>query len=126
MLNRKEDLTSYLKGAYFFSIPSVTATGKRVYQDRYDREVNSYDISGSEEDAASDLLSFGGIELGFGSEFNISDNFALGAEVGLRLIWNNVDYSDSNNGGYSNESWSAELKSAYRFTYTALTLSFNL
>ncbi len=88
MLSRREDLDTYVKSAFFFSIPSVNVKGERIYQSRYDRNVDNYDISASEEDAAKEVLSFGGLEFGFGSEYVFSPSFSLGAEFGLRVIWN--------------------------------------
>lgn len=129
IINRISELNTYIKSSYFFSVPSVSISGERILEDRYGREYERYDLTPSEKDAVNDLLSFGGLELCFGSEYKFSFHFSLGAEFGVRLIWNDARYADRTGdryNGYSREDWKTELNSIYRFTFTALTLNFLL
>jgi hypothetical protein len=123
---------------YFRALAFVNASGSdeswtRTWQNEVEQDP-SYTRdpldSGKAEDAAKDILAFHGINLGAGAEYYFADEFSLGGEYGLRLIFTSAEYKDSDSdpseleSGWS-DSWKVEGSAALRLSYAALTLNFH-
>jgi hypothetical protein len=76
-------------------------------------------ISGKKlEDAIGDLLSPFGVVAAFGSEYNFSNSFGIGGEVGLRLLFSSTELSI--------QGLKAKLSLDQYFIYSGFTLNFSL
>lgn len=81
--------------------------------------VDTLGVSGKTlEDAIGDFLSPFGIVGGFGSEYYFSDNFGIGGEVGLRLLFTSTEASIGET--------KIKLSLNQYFIYSGFTLNFGL
>jgi hypothetical protein len=132
------DVKPFLFGNVFFSIPSVTAESKTrdeewtyVNDQLVDHEINrdTDELDDETKDLVNDILGFWGITLGGGAEYFFSENFSIGGEFGVRLIFNTVEYSDKTHEEYGpNDSYTEEIDSeisaSFKVSYAVFTLNY--
>jgi hypothetical protein len=123
---------------YFRALAFVHASGSeeswtRTWQNNVEQDPDYYQNpldSGKAEDTAKDILAFQGVNLGAGAEYYFADEFSLGGEYGLRLVFTSAEYKESNSdpsdieAGWS-DSWKVEGSAALRLSYAALTLNYH-
>jgi hypothetical protein len=135
----------YAKGSLFFSIPIVKAHTKEqddqwyyhngLLEDHYG-DTNEWDLEDNPEEAdfVKDILSFWGLDLGFGCEYFFSDNFSLGGEFGLRMLFDKIKYKnedswqsgDPNSPYYQREkeTWDDNISLTFKITQAAFALNY--
>lgn len=136
----KQEVRPYIVGDLFFSIPSVSGkvewsdedweyeNGQLIY---HDIDKGSDELEDDVKDIVNDILSFWGINTGFGAEYFFNPNFSIGGEFGLRLIFNSVEYKQQNSENYSSysnytEKWEGELSASLKLSYAVFSLNFYL
>jgi hypothetical protein len=130
-------LKPYLFADLFRCFASVDVSGKDTHQQyapdgslEYE-EVDPLD-SGDEEAVIKDLLGVWGFNLGFGTEYMVSEQFGVSGEYALRLYHtsaedSNTDSSDWNEDGQDDwrSDWSEELSGTLHLTYAAVSLNYH-
>ncbi|MBL7192146.1 hypothetical protein ISS30_10675 [bacterium] len=134
----------YLRGGFFMSIPSVSVDWKETDENwyyengvlvDYDPWEDSGELEDEELELVEDILSFWGLEIGFGAEYFFSDNFSLGGEFGMRMLFNDVkasgddEWSSGQQGSsyyeHQTEAWEDEVSATFKLTYAVLTLNYH-
>lgn len=137
------NVVPYLKGCFFFTIPSVSAEWTEINQDWYYDEsglTNYYyeedkeKLEGKEKDLVNDILSFWGLELAFGGEYFFSDKFSLGGEFGMRMLFNSAEYSEEDEWSsgepgdpyyeHDSDAWENEVSATFKLTFASVSLNY--
>lgn len=133
-----KDVKPYLFGNVFLSIPSVSAESKskdELWEYENDQLMYHYVDSESEamdketEELVEDILSFWGITFGAGAEYFFSENFSIGGEFGIRLIFDKIEYGDKDSGEYGqyesySQEWNTEVNASFRMSYAVFSLNY--
>ncbi len=131
-----EGLRAYLNGDFYFSLPSVSGEEERSWTYTEDGSVesghSSEKMDKETEELIEDVLSFWGLNLGFGTEYMVSEHFSVGGEYGFRLWFNKIKWSGES--GYSSgyppyqqsyqEKWEDELSLTLKMNYAVIALNF--
>ena len=137
-------MVPYFKGSLFFSIPSVkgesTEKSYDWYYDEYGQledyyeDIGKWKLEGKEKEMVEDILSFWGINLFGGCEYYFSDNFSIGGEFGVRLLFNSFKTSDEDYNewgdpysgyyGSDRDSWESEVSATFKITQALINLNY--
>lgn len=140
ILSDRNDIKTYVNCRAFLSIPFVKASGSETsthyYWEDYssgsnpddsDIYVDEYDL---DDKIAKEVLSFTGLNFGYGAEYKFSSAFSIGSEFGLQMLLNSIEDSDSEVDSWDDESygeeWSAKLNGILRLTYAKLCLTYRI
>ena len=134
-------MVPYLKGSLFFSIPSVKGESESKssdwYYDEYGQiedfyyDIDKWELEGKDKEMVEDILSFWGLNLFGGCEYYLSDNFSIGGEFGIRLLFNSFEVSNESSSGspsgsyYDSDSWETEVSATFKITQALVNLNYS-
>jgi len=126
-------LIPYVYTDLFKSFASVDVSGTDESYSYYNGELDYYDTDtidgGKEADLIADFLGFWGMNIGFGVEYPISDQFGVSGEFGLKMIFASAEYNDSDYDyeSYSSweEEWSSQVATTFKITTTSIALNYH-
>ncbi len=87
----------------------------------------------TEQEAIENFLGFWGINLGFGTEYLITESLGVTGEFGFRMLFASSDTTENSEQGYDDgyykseyqDEWDTELGAAFKFTTTSVGIVFH-
>lgn len=134
----QKSVRPYFLGNIFFSLPFVSAESKSRYEsweyvngelEYHYVDIDDDGLDEDDEELIEDALGFWGLTLGGGAEYFFSENFSVGGEYGIRLLFGGAEASGEDRDSYGDEEYidafSTEVSTSIRMTYAVMSLNYH-